>query len=228
VAVQAPDTRASWAPVQAQGQDVAVEQYRKLAAALLQAQADRDVRVVLVTSAAAGEGKSLTAANLAVTLSRSYQRQTLVIDADLRTPSQHRIFRVRNTRGVSDWLRDRGDDTASTVQLLPRLTLLTAGGATSDPMAGLTSDRMARLIADAAASFDFVIVDAPSVNDVPDAHILAGLTDATVLVIRAGMTPHAAIDRAVAALGRERILGAVLNDADRLAAGRLAHGYAGR
>ena len=190
-----PARAASWSPVPAPGQTAAVEQYRRLAAALIQAQVEHGVKVVLIASSVAGEGKSLTAANLAVTLARSYHRETLIVDADQRAPSQHEIFHVENTRGLSDWVRGSDDARAATVQLFPGLTLLTAGRPTSDPMAGLTSARMKDLLREASAAFDFVVVDAPPANLVPDAGILAPLVDTAVLVIKAGSTPHAAIER---------------------------------
>jgi capsular exopolysaccharide synthesis family protein len=221
----APARAASWSPVPAPGQAVAVEQYRKLAAALIRAQVEQGIKAVLISSAVAGEGKSLTVANLAVTLSRSYHRQTLIIDADERAPSQHEIFRVENARGLSDWVRGRDGTAAATVQLFPGLSLLTAGRPTTDPMAGLTSARMKELLKEASAAFDFVLVDAPPATLVPDAGLLAPLVDASVLVIRAGSTPHAAVERAIAALGRERILGTVLNRADKSSTGSYGYGY---
>ena len=216
---------ASWAPVPAGGQQVAVEQYRRLAAQLLQAQAERGVKSVMVTSSAVAEGKSVTVANLALTLARSYQRRTLVIDADERSPMQHQIFNVDNSRGLGDWLRADDSAPATTLEVHPMLTLLTAGHPTGDPMAGLTSDRLKALMAEATETFDFVLVDAPPAPLVPDAGLLAALVDATVLVVRAGITPHAAIERAIAAVGRDRILGVVLNEADVTAVHGYPYGY---
>ena len=224
----APARTASWSPVSALGQVAIVEQYRRLAAALVQANVERDIKVVMIASSVGGEGKSLTAANLAVTLARSFGRQTLLIDADLRAPRLHEIFHVPNTSGLGDWLRSGGNAGAATVQLLPGLTLLTAGRPTGDPMAGLTSAGMKALMKVASDAFDFVIIDTPPATLVPDAGILAELADASVLVIRANSTPHAQIERAVATLGRDRILGTVLNRADKAAAGRYGYGYPGR
>ena len=216
---------ASWSPVPAGERNVAVEQYRRLAAALIQAQVERGVRVIMVTSSVAQEGKSLTVANLAVTLARSYQRRTLVIDADSRAPSLHAIFRVSNAYGLTDYLRAAEDVQVPAIQLQDALTLLPAGRPTMDPMGGLTSARMARLIADAAETFDFTLIDTPPAAQVPDAGILAQLADATLLVVGAASTPHAVIKRAVAVLGKERILGTVLNRAERAGGGRYGYGY---
>ena len=205
----------AWAPEPVHRQASAVEQYRRLAAQLIQAGVERGVKVVMMASAVRGEGKSLTAANLAVTLARSYERNTLLIDADMRAPMQHEIFRVDNTRGLSDWLHAGPDAAAATMQLMPSLTLFTAGRPTMDPMAGLTSSRMKALVAEAKEAFDFVVIDSPPATLVPDAGVLVSLVDTALLVIRAGSTPHAMVDQAVRALGRERILGTVLNGADK-------------
>lgn len=216
---------ASWSPVQASSQGAAVEQYRRLAAALIRAQAEHGARVIMVTSSISGEGKSLTTSNLAVTLSKSYRRQTLVIDADQRDPSQSRIFNVPGSRGLTEYLRAYDDSPAPTVELSPGLTLLPAGRPTSDPMGGLTSRRMQQLIADAAEAFDFVLIDTPPVTLIPDAGVLAPLADAVVLVIAAATTPYDAVERAVTTIGRDRILGTVLNKAEEASLGRYGYGY---
>ena len=200
-----------------------VEQYRKLASTLHHAQIERSLKVVMVTSALASEGKSLTATNLALTLSESYQRSVLLIDADLRRPSLHDTFQVPNVVGLGDGLRSDKDQKLSLVQVSSNLTLLTAGRPDPDPISGLTSDRMKRVIEEASARFDWVIVDTPPVGLLPDANLLAGMVDAAILVIAAGTTPYPLIQRAVAALGRDRILGVVLNRAEEGIAGSYSY-----
>lgn len=214
---------ASWSPVAATGQNAAVEQYRRLAATLIRAQAERGVRVVMITSSVEGEGKSLTTANLAMTLARSYHRQTLVIDADRRAPSQHEIFRVTNARGLSDHLLDENAP-APIIRVHEGLTLLPAGRPTNDPVGGLTSARMARVIADASAAFDFTLIDTPPAALVPDAGLLAPMVDATILVVSAGSTPFEMIQHTVAGIGKERLLGTVLNRAETLSGERYGYG----
>jgi capsular exopolysaccharide synthesis family protein len=192
------------------------EQYRKLAGVLHHAQLEKNIKVVMVTSAMAGEGKTLTCTNLALTLSESYRRTVLLIDADLRRPSLHETFQVPNLSGLGDGLRADKEQKLSLVQVSPRLTLLTAGRPDPDPMSGLTSDRMRRVIAEAASRFEWVLIDTPPVGLLPDAGILAGMVDTALLVIQAGKTSYAMIQRAVEAIGRNRILGAVLNRAEDL------------
>jgi len=91
------------------------------------------------------------------------------------------------------------------------LTVLTAGKADDNPMALLTSERMQRLLEESAARFDWVLLDAPPVGFMPDAGLLAGITRAILFVISAGSTPYQLVQRATAELGRDCIVGTVLN-----------------
>ena len=190
------------------------EQYRRLAAVLHDAQSANGMKVVMVASAVAGEGKTLTAANIALTLSGSYRRRVLVIDGDLRRPVLHQLFRVDVASGLADDLDTTAEDMKIIVrQVSPTLALLPAGRPTADPMAGLISARMRRLIEEARQMFDWIIIDTPPLVLLPDAHLLASIADTALLVVKAGSTPHALVKRAADAIGGSRILGVVLNSA---------------
>jgi len=187
------------------------EQYRKLAAALHHQQASSGIKIVMIASAVSGEGKTLTASNLALTLSESYQRNVLLIDADLRRPYVHVVFGVEQSPGLSEGLAPLDDRRVRSVQVSPRLAVLPAGAATTDPMAGLTSQRMQRLLAEARETFDWVIIDTPPVTLLPDANLLAGMVDVAVLIVKAGSTPFNLVNRAIDAIGRSKTVGIVLN-----------------
>jgi capsular exopolysaccharide synthesis family protein len=167
----------------------------------------------MVASAVAGEGKSLTAANLALTLSESYRRNVLLIDADLRRPSLHSIFQVSGAPGLSDGLISVEEPKLPLHRLSSRLTVLPAGRPTSDPIGAITSERMRRLVEEAREVFDWVIIDTPPVGLLTDASLLASMADGVLLVVKAESTPFDLVNRAVDALGRERMLGVVLNRA---------------
>lgn len=200
---------------------VPVEQYRRLAGVLHELQLAHGTRTLMVSSAVPGEGKTLTVTNLALTLSESYQRRVLLIDADLRRPSLHEIFRLPNSTGLSDGLRSGGQ--LSPLEVSPHLSVLPAGRPQSNPMAGLTSDRMRTFLEESAADFDWVLLDAPPVGIMPDANLLARLTQGVIFVIAAGSTPYALVERAVTEIGRDSIVGTVLN---RVEEGRIpATGY---
>src|ERR671930_88994 len=188
----------------------------------------RDLKVVMVSSAVSGDGKTLTSTNLALTLSESYRRRVLLIDADLRRPSVHHVFQVKNVGGLTECLAAETERRLPLVQATPYLSVLLAGRPDSDPMSGLTSNRMRRLIGEAAETFDWVVVDTPPVVLMPDANLLAAMADAAILVIGAGKTPYKLITRAIEILGRSKIIGVVLNRVDRRhIAGGYAYGYYG-
>ena len=189
---------------------VSLEQYRRLATILHEEQVERQLKSVMITSALPQEGKTLTVVNLALTLSGSYARRVLVIDADLRWPSLHTVLDIRNDRGLSEALRD-GQEELPFVEVSSRLSALTAGTPGPTPLAGLTSKRMSEVIEACASRFDWVLIDTSPVGVLPDAQVLARLVGAVILVIGAGTTPAAAVERAVAELGPDAILGTVLN-----------------
>jgi protein-tyrosine kinase len=189
------------------------EQYRRVAAALHHAQARSGLKVLMVASATVGEGKTLTAANLALTFSESYQRSVLLLDADLRRPCAHVVFGIEPSPGLNDGLMATDHGEVHAVFVSERLAVLPAGRPTSDPMAGLTSERMRRIVREARESFDWVIIDTPPVTLLPDANLLAAVADGAVLVVKAGATAYDLVVRAVEAIGRDRIVGVVLNQA---------------
>jgi protein-tyrosine kinase len=188
-----------------------VEQYRRLAARLHLAQAEHGVKVIMVASALPGEGKTLTAVNLALTLSESYKRQVLLIDGDLRRPSVHELFKIPNLTGLNDGVKSDKDRKVPLVHWSDCLTLITAGRPDADPMRVLSSKRMQTVITEAASKFDWVIIDTPPVGLLTDASLFAAMVDTVVMVVQAARTPYADIQRAVQALGKERIFGVVLN-----------------
>jgi protein-tyrosine kinase len=201
-----------------------MEQFRHLAAVLHHAQAQRGTRSLMVTSALPSEGKTLMSTNLALTMSESYQRRVLLIDADLRRPRMHEMFGLSDGPGLTDSLVDPLGGKLPVHQVTDNLWVLAAGSATPDPMSTLVSGAMKDLIADAQQAFDWVIVDTPPIAILPDANLLAGMIDSAVLVVNAGSTPYPMVQRAADAIGRSRILGVVLNRAEEHSA-TTTHGY---
>ena len=201
------------------------EQYRRLAAALHHAQAANGTKIVMIGSAVPGEGKTLTASNLALTFSESYQRNVLLIDGDIRKPGLHIVFGIPNKSGLSEGLVSIDERRLPVQQITPRLSILTAGTPSDDPMAGLTSDRMQRVLAEARDAFDWVFIDTPPVAFLSDANLLARMVDAAVLVVKAGATAYDLVQRAIESIGRDRTIGVVLNRADPADAGGYGSGY---
>ena len=190
---------------------VSIEEYRRLAATLHGMQVESGIKTIMISSALPRDGKTLTTTNIALTLSESHKRRVLVIDADLRRPSIHEVFSLPNERGLAEGLREPVSGTLAVMEVSPNLAVLTAGVPDRAPMAGLTSDRMKDVLADASARFDWILLDTPPIGLISDAQLLSSLVDGVVLVIRAGATDYGAIAHTIGQLGRERILGVVLN-----------------
>jgi protein-tyrosine kinase len=191
-----------------------IEQFRRLAATLHQAHLNSGLRSVMVTSAIAGDGKTLTSINLALVLAESYRYNVLLIDADLRRPSIPNLVDLGDGSGLSDALRSPTEQKLALVAITPRLTLLPAGQPISNSIEALTSPRMRHILEEAAGRFDWVILDAPPVAPVTDARLLTEMVGGTLFVLRAGKTQYPEVKKALDTLGREQILGIVLNGVD--------------
>ena len=206
-----------------QSNAVLADQFRRLAATLLHLQRTENLRTLMVTSALAADGKTTTAVNLSLVLSESYRRRVLLVEGDLRRPAISRVVGVPTGPGLTEALKADDERRPSLVQLTDTLTLLPAGQPDSDPLSALTSARLQALLQDAAEKFDWVIVDTPPLEATTDATLLCPLVGAVLLVVRAERTPLESVRRAVDALGRERILGVVLNASDQASA--VGYGY---
>lgn len=193
------------------------EAYRALRAHIEFAAVERPIRTLVVTSSAPHEGKSTTIVNLAVVLAQAGKR-IILVDTDLRRPTLHTFFRQPNAIGVTTALCQRGGTSIADHLVatgVGNLRLMPSGPLPSNPAELLGPHRMAGLIAELTAHADMVLFDSPALLAVIDATLLAGMCDATVLVVQAGSTKTDALVEA----GRQLqlfgipLLGAVLNRA---------------
>jgi capsular exopolysaccharide synthesis family protein len=196
----------------------AAEQYRVLYQRVLRLAARRPLRVLAVTSAGRREGRSTTAANLALTAARE-GRPTILVEADLRRPTLGRLLGLAPRPGVADVLAGRVA-LADAVTHLGPLSVLLAGEAGGDAGALLRSPAATALLDPLRAAHELVVLDAPPALAFSDGDRLAGEADAALLVVRAGTTPRQVVRLALDALG-DRAAGIVLNDVDPEA---VAHG----
>ena len=172
------------------------EQYRGFLPIFLES---AGCRVILVTSAARADGKSLTCMNLALSLSSDLARKVLVIDGDLRRPSAHRLLRIRPKLGLSNILRGEVKlDECAVNSKLPNLTLIPAGRAVRNPLALLTSPAFLELLATAKKGYDVILIDSPPLLPVVDTKILRRMADMVVFVVRADATPRDGVVRSLA------------------------------
>jgi capsular exopolysaccharide synthesis family protein len=190
------------------------EQYRAVRTRLNVHEDATALRTLVVTSPGAGDGKSITAANLALTMAQEHQRNVLLIDADVRRPSVHSLFGIDDGPGLADVLN--GDATLDEALIyLPdhRLTLLTAGPAPQYPTELLGSTAMRRTLDTLRARFDRILLDVPAVAPLADVSTIAPLADGVLMVVRAGVTQRPALEAALGVFEENKVLGFVLNEA---------------
>ncbi len=183
-------------------------------------------RVIHVTSALPGEGKSSIAAALAVSAALSGIR-TALIDADVRRPSISSLFRLQNCQGLTDILQDDfpSRDAIQRHRGMP-LSIIAAGTVACPDPDTIASPRFAALIKDIARDHDLIILDSPPVFAVSDPLVVAKVADATLLVVEARATPKPAVDQVVKALqaANAPLVGAVLNKTNLSSGGRYSYG----
>jgi succinoglycan biosynthesis transport protein ExoP len=190
---------------------VAAEQLRAVRSRLLALMKERGDRTVVVTSPGRGEGKSLTACNLAL-LCADGARRVLLVDADLRKPTVADLVGVPRVPGLSDVLLGRASREEAVVRLgWSALDVLAAGGSVQAPAEILDGAAARALFASLREAYDLVIVDCPPALPVTDAAILGAQTDAVVLVARVGQTPRDALAEAAETLSKSNLLGVVVN-----------------
>lgn len=196
----------------------ATEAFRELRTNLHYINIDKEVKTIIFTSPSMGDGKSVTAANLAVTLARS-GKKVLIVDADLRKPKVHHYFGVKNNIGLTNILTDSRDNIkAKAIEKTEtsKLDIITSGPVPPNPYEMLSSNKMQSFIEEVKDEYDIVIFDTPPVGQVTDAAILAGLTDGTILVLASASTRIDIAKRACKALDgvNANIVGAVLTKID--------------
>jgi len=171
------------------------EQYRGFLPTFLEAE---DCKVILVTSAARGDGKTLTTMNLAVTLATDLNKRVLVIDGDLRRPNVHRLMRIDRRMGLSTVLQQEAVMSECTINSkVQNVTVLPAGGSVRNPLALLTDSKFLEVIEEAKSQYDIVLIDSPPLLPVVDSKILRKMADMVLFVVRADSTPRDAVVRSM-------------------------------
>lgn len=194
----------------------AAEAYRTLRTNLMFSSVENPLHTLMVTSPAVSDDKSLVVANLAVTFAQS-GHSTILVDCDLRRPTQHTLWGISNDRGLTTVMLDEAAMASPPLVAGPveNLSILPSGPLPPNPADLLSSQRMHALIGVLKARAHYVLFDAPPVLAVTDAALLGSKLDGALLVIRAGKTRRDHTARAREALERVhvRLVGAVLSDA---------------
>jgi capsular exopolysaccharide synthesis family protein len=201
------------------------EAYRSIRTTLCLGDA-RSAKTVLIASASSGDGKSTTAANLAIAFAQAGER-TLLIDCNLREPVQHMIFEVEGSAGVTTAMTGESKLKEAVVPTrVPNLHLLPCGPVPRNPVELLSSDRFKHLLKTLGEAFERIVIDSPALEQVADGRVLAACSDVTVLVARMNQSMRRSGTLALSGLDEvgASVLGAVANAAPRVAAARLNAG----
>ena len=187
------------------------EQYRSLRTRIQHAANGRTVHALVITSPSRGEGRTHTAASLALTMAQEFERRVCIVDANLRGPQLRRVFGLPDGPGLSDVLAERARLEDALIHIEEHnITVLPGGDATTRTEL-LGSIAMRRIMQALRAQFDRIVIDAPPAIPVADVSLLTPLVDGLMLVVRAGVTPRPAIHDAIAGIDSDKLLGVVLN-----------------
>lgn len=193
------------------------EKFRALAARLENLRQKSEVKTLQITSAVISEGKSLVAANLAVTLVKHFGYKVLLVEGDLHRPTLVTLLGLTGLEGINQWWSKREENTelSQRVHKLDDMPLwfLSAGSTFEQPSQILQSARFAEAFARLIGDFDWVVVDSTPMSPVVDANLWSRLVDGTLLVVRAGTAPIKALKMGVKDLDNPKWLGIVLNEA---------------
>ncbi|ATD54277.1 CpsD/CapB family tyrosine-protein kinase [Clostridium chauvoei] len=194
---------------------VIAESYRTLRTNIQYSSFDKEYKAIVITSSEPGEGKSTTAANLALSLAQG-EKKVVLIDCDLRKPSIHKKFKVSNATGLSDVLIGKERLSNTLKRHGENLLILPSGKIPPNPSEMLSSKAMSNLLEELKEDFDYIIIDTPPIQAVTDSQILSTKVDGTLLVIRAKETKRESVHNAVNLLKKvnAHIMGTVLNGVD--------------
>lgn len=191
-----------------------IESYKSIRTNITFSLSTQKRKVFAVSSANPGEGKSTTAANIAIAFAQA-ESNVLLIDADMRKPVQHKTFRVSNIDGLSTLIGKMSTvEDAVKRNVLPHLDVLPAGTCPPNPSELLASEQFAELIEKLSERYDYVIIDTPPVNVVSDAIVLRDVIGGVLFVLRYGATTYDDVDEAMkkVKLAEAKTIGFIMND----------------
>lgn len=194
------------------------EAFHLLGVRLRHMRRQRPLKKVLITSSIPQEGKSMVAANLACTLALRSQQRVLLLEGDVRRPTQSKIFGLPNRPGVCEWLSGERALTNCMYRLEgPGIWMLPAGVSTGNSLELLQSGRAIPLMEQLTDWFDWVVIDSPPILPLADTSVWTNMADGILLVSRQGVTQKKQLKRGLEALGNQKVIGAVLNSAKSVA-----------
>jgi protein-tyrosine kinase len=198
---------------------LAAEQYRTVRLHIETLHRERGLKLIAISSPSRGDGKTLSAINLAGALAQAPDAKVVLVEVDVRHPGVGQYLGLSAARGLSSFLLDQSTAVESVIERPNGVgfAVVVAGPASSMPYELLKSPRLTALFAALRERFDYVLVDTPPVLPFPDVGILRDLVDGFLLVVRANRTPREMVRDSVATIGQPRVLGVVFNDDERTA-----------
>ena len=198
---------------------LAAEQYRTVRLHIETLHRERGLKLIAISSPSRGDGKTLSAINLAGALAQAPDAKVVLVEVDVRHPGVGQYLGLSAARGLSSFLLDQSTAVESVIERPSGVgfAVVVAGPASSMPYELLKSPRLTALFAALRERFDYVVVDTPPVLPFPDVGILRDVVDGFLLVVRANRTPREMVRDSVATIGQPRVLGVVFNDDERTA-----------
>lgn len=200
-----------------------MDRYRLLFAKIDLVSRKEGKRVIAITSAVKGEGKTTTTSNLAVIAARDFGKRCLVIDGDCKNPSLGKRFGIHNNAGLLNIISGECGFPDAVVQgPVASLSVLTMGKQVSDDRQDdgrrdsayiWTDNGIVSILEKVRDDFDYILIDAPPILPLFDMSVISEVVDGIVLVVKTGETPEAVLTKAVKTLGPKKIIGSVLNRA---------------
>lgn len=196
-----------------QVKSLAAEQYRKLYVSIIRAGQTCDLKTLMITSSVAEEGKTLTALNLAITMTAGGDN-ILLVETDFRRPRVGMYLDLPSQVGLSDYLSNQSSlNQICQLSPLAGLVVVQAGHTCHNPVSLLSSQKMAQFLQQVKADnqYRYIVLDAPPILLSSETHAMADYVDTSILVVRAHKTPQEQVFQAIETLGEKRFLGCVLN-----------------
>jgi exopolysaccharide/PEP-CTERM locus tyrosine autokinase len=194
---------------------MAAEQFRKLRSYIIKPGMGNTTKTILITSAMAGEGKSLIAINFAISIASELHSHALLVDCDLRNPTLSRWFGFDEANGLSNYLTGQAELPDILVKTpVDKLSIIPGGALRENPAELIGSNKMKSLVADLKTRYAdrYIILDSSPLLATTEPSVINEMVDGIIIVIKAGVTPRESVQQAIKLLDKKKIIGVVLND----------------
>jgi len=198
-------------------QSYEAEQFKMLKTSILFPASGKPPRSIMITSAVPGEGKSFVTANLAISIAQNIEEHVLIVDCDLRSPCIHKQFGFGSVTGLSEYLSNGAPlDSLFLKTKVNKLSILPGGKSPQNPSELLSSQKMAKLLEEVKNRYGnrYIVIDSPPPRLTAETHVIAKQVDGIILVVKHRDTRREAVEDLVKMIGKEKILGVVLNRSD--------------